>query len=193
MENEWQRLVCCKEMLHILDPVGTCKPDDVEALVGKIILPADLQDPFTDGSHALADRVTITYATAILFPIAARQIFLPLYNDKKIDLVMIARAMEIPVRSAAIVMSDLWPEIHGLMTGAQKTDAQPNRVTTLATDNSTIEVYSVPLGQDGFDYARRLLERGQTRGVVSRILVEANGEKRWLHPQDLSAARTDNK
>jgi hypothetical protein len=22
MENEWQRLVCCKEMLHILDPVG---------------------------------------------------------------------------------------------------------------------------------------------------------------------------
>lgn len=169
MENEWQRLVCCKEMLHILDPVGTRKPDDVEALVGKIILPADLQDPFTDGSHALADRVTI------------------------IDLVMIARAMEIPVRSAAIVMSDLWPEIHGLMTGAQKTDAQPNRVTTLATDNSPIEVYSVPLGQDGFDYARRLLERSQTRGVVSRILVEANGEKRWLHPQDLSAARTDNK
>jgi hypothetical protein len=33
---------------------------------------------------------------------------------------MIARAMEIPVRSAAIVMSDLWSEIHGLMTGHKK-------------------------------------------------------------------------
>ena len=115
MEHEWQRLVCCKEMLHILDPIGTNKPEDVEALVEKIILPADLQDPFSDGQHALTDRVAVTYATAILFPLAARSTLMPVYEQRKISLRRIADQMELPLRSAALVMSDVWLEIHELL------------------------------------------------------------------------------
>lgn len=115
MPNEWQRLVCCKEMLHILDTKGTNTPEDIEQLIEKIILPPDLQDPFTDGAHANTDRVAVTFATAVLFPFAARQILMPVYEAGKLPLPAIADKMEIPLRSAALVMSDVWPEIHKLL------------------------------------------------------------------------------
>jgi hypothetical protein len=117
MPAEWQRLVCCKELLHILDPEETRvnKPEDINKLVEKIILPSDLQDPFSDGIHALTDRVAVTYAAAILFPFRAREILLPPYVDKKLSLQKIAELAEIPVRYAYAVMSEVWPEIHTML------------------------------------------------------------------------------
>jgi hypothetical protein len=41
---------------------SAARPEDIDKLVEKIILPSDLQDPFNDGIHALTDRVAITYA-----------------------------------------------------------------------------------------------------------------------------------
>ena len=116
MPHEWQRLVCCKELLHILDPVETrvSKPDEIEKLVEKIILPSDLQDPFSDGIHALTDRVAVIYAAAILLPFGARSILLP-YVGKKLSLPKIAEIAEIPARYAYTVMSDGWPDIHAML------------------------------------------------------------------------------
>jgi hypothetical protein len=121
LDHEWQRLVCCKELLHILDPASTraSKDGEIETLIEKIILPADLQDPFTDGIHAITDRVAITYAAAILFPLAQRELFLPAFNEGKISLPKIADLLEIPVRYAALVMNDVWPSIHGILVETQ--------------------------------------------------------------------------
>jgi hypothetical protein len=112
LPHEWQRLVCCKEMLHILDPMETrvTKPEDIESLIQKIILPADLQDPFSDGIHALTDRIAITYAAAVLFPLAARDLLVG-----KMPLPKIAELLEIPLRYAALIMSDGWPDVHKLL------------------------------------------------------------------------------
>jgi len=114
--HEWQRLVCCKELLHLLDPIETrvSRPEEIDKLVEKIILPSDLQDPFTDGIHALTDRVAVTYAAAILFPLGARAILLP-HLGKKLSLPKIAEMAEIPLRYAHTVMSEIWPEIHDIM------------------------------------------------------------------------------
>ena len=114
---EWQRLVCCKELLHILDSVETrvSRPEDIERLVEKIVLPADLQDPFTDGIHALTDRVAATYAAAILFPFAAREIVLKPFLERKLPLTRLADMAELPPRYVAIVMSEIWPEIHKML------------------------------------------------------------------------------
>jgi hypothetical protein len=116
MAEDWQRLVCCKELLHLLDPIETrvSKPEEIEKLVEKIILPSDLQDPFTDGIHAVTDRVAITYAAAVLFPLTARAILLP-HIGKKFSLPKIAEMAEIPTRYAYLVMSEMWPEIHAIM------------------------------------------------------------------------------
>jgi len=116
MSDDWHRLVCCKELLHLLDPIETrvSRPEDIDKLIEKIILPSDLQDPFTDGIHALTDRVAITYAAAVLFPMGARNILLP-HAGKKLSLPKIAQMAEIPIRYAYLVMSETWPEIHAMM------------------------------------------------------------------------------
>jgi hypothetical protein len=190
MPNDWQRIVCCKEMLHILDPEESrvSNPDQVEALVEKIILPSDLQDPFTDGLHVLSDRVAVTYATAVLFPMAAREILMAPYSVKKLSLHEIAELMEVPLRSAALVMSDLWPEIHHIMTKSHSAVGSTDRVSTLNPDSSPIEVYSVPTGVDAFLYARQLVERNRSSTrPIKRFLIESNGEKRTFSDTDLVA------
>lgn len=115
--NDWQRLVCCKEMMHIFDPIETRggKAEDVDRLVDKIILPRELQDPFSDGLHALTDRVAVYYATAILFPLAARETLMQAYEAGNLSLEDIAELMEIPLKYAFMVMSEAWPEVHALM------------------------------------------------------------------------------
>jgi hypothetical protein len=119
MGHEWERLVCCKELLHLLDPESerTWKVDDINRLIEKIILPPDLVDPFKDGQHALVDRVAISYAVATLFPFGARQILMPAYQAKKFTLADIEELAELPRRYVAIVMSDAWTEIHKLIAG----------------------------------------------------------------------------
>jgi hypothetical protein len=121
MPHEWQRLVCCKEILHILDSELTrsSKYEQIENLIEKIVIPPDLQDPFTDGIHALTDRVAVHYAAAILFPLAARAIFLPKYEKHQLKVAEIAGRMEIPERYVRLVMSDQWPQIHDLMVNSK--------------------------------------------------------------------------
>jgi hypothetical protein len=118
MGHEWERLVCCKELLHLLDPEDqrTWKPEDVNRLIEKIILPPDLVDPILDGVHALVDRVAIAYAVAMLFPLKAREIIMPAYQAKKFTLADIEEMAELPRRYVAMVMSDAWLEIHKLIT-----------------------------------------------------------------------------
>jgi hypothetical protein len=119
MGHEWERLVGCKELLHLLDPEGqrVWQPEDVERLVEKIILPPDLVDPVKDGPHALIDRVAITYAVATLFPFDARQVLMPAYTAKKLTLADIEVMAELPRRYVALVMSDEWDLIHRIITG----------------------------------------------------------------------------
>jgi hypothetical protein len=86
--HEMERLVCCKELLHLLDPIDcrATQKDEVEKLIEKIILPPELVDPFTDGIHASTDRIAIIHAVAVLFPLAAQNILLPKYAEKNLHL-----------------------------------------------------------------------------------------------------------
>ena len=116
-DHEWQRLVCCKELLHMLDPEDkrVANPDDIHRLVERIILPPDMQDPFVDGPKVVADRVAVIYAVAVLFPLACRTALLPDFTAGKRTLRQIADDTELPIRYVATVMSEIWPEIHQLL------------------------------------------------------------------------------
>lgn len=110
--NELQRLVACKEVMHLFDPhhCQVTKPEEVQDLMEKMILPKDLVDPIADGDKALTDRMAVLQSVAILFPITARDTLLPLYRSKKIDLDKITELAELPKSIVVMVMSETWPK-----------------------------------------------------------------------------------
>jgi hypothetical protein len=186
MGHEWERLVCCKELLHILDPdpIRCAKPEDVDRLIDKIILPPDLVDPVTDiGTlQAATDRLAVLQAVAILFPLAARKVLLPKYAEGRLTLADIEDLAEVPVRYVAMVMSAEWEEIHELLLdleiprGEPRTVPTPDRVSPLNPDGTIFEVHSVPIGVDAFTYARSLIERDRNDSQPPRsYMIDRKG------------------
>ncbi|MCB1503107.1 MAG: hypothetical protein KDK07_25570 [Bauldia sp.] len=116
-DNETERLVICKEMLHIMDPdeYRANKPKELEELIEKIVLPAELVDPVTENAHSINDRIAITQASAVLFPLAARKLIMPHYQSGRYSLRQIADMAELPPRYVAPILSDFWPHIHDIL------------------------------------------------------------------------------
>lgn len=114
--HEMERLVACKELLHILDP-HACRVstgDAVYALISKIALRADLIEPFSQKDHD-SDRVAALEALAILFPLAARNELMKYYKSGELSLAKIAELTELPESYVAYVLDDSWPDIHDIL------------------------------------------------------------------------------
>lgn len=114
--HEMERLVTCKELLHILDPKNcrVVSGDKVYGLMGKITLRADLIEPFSEKDDQ-SDRVAVLEALAILFPLAARDKLLPYYKSEELSLAEIAEYAELPPSYIKYALSDKWPEIHRIL------------------------------------------------------------------------------
>ena len=112
-----QRLAVCKELLHLLDPdeMKVSTEAEFEQLVSRIGLPPEDQDPALDGHRTVSDYVGIYKAVAVLFPWAAREIFLPKFTDGTISHEDIARIVDIPPRYAALVMKEWWAKMHEIL------------------------------------------------------------------------------
>lgn len=114
MSEDEQRLVCCKELLHILDPAGcrAATEEEITRLFQKIGLPPEMQDAAADGAPVSSDRVALYEAVAVLFPYATRQLLMKPYKEEKITLADIARLVDIPYKYVAFVMHDVWDRVH---------------------------------------------------------------------------------
>lgn len=117
MSREWHRLVCCKELMHILDPDGhkATTPEQIHYNAERIGLPSELRDISADGRITNSDRIAEFYALGILFPLAARDVLMNHYENGKISIDDIARLYDLPKRKAAIVMTPLWADIHSML------------------------------------------------------------------------------
>jgi hypothetical protein len=111
---DWQRFICCKELLHLLDPPAaqTSAPEDIDELAEKIGLPQYMQDPLHDGLATNIDRLAEFRAAAVLFPFAARQLLVEPHANGKLDFGDIAQLADIPRKYVGLVMSPRWPKIH---------------------------------------------------------------------------------
>ena len=110
-----ERLVVCKELLHILDPENSRvrSEEELSHLIGRIILPPHLQDIFAnETSHVVTDRVAEIKAVAVLFPWNARMALVPNYKSGKVTLEQIAQRAKLPLVHTALVMNDVWLQIH---------------------------------------------------------------------------------
>lgn len=120
--RDWQRLVCCKELLHLLDAEGNRvrTKEEIDHQIQRMVLPNEFQEMELDGSRVITDKIAIYFAVAVLFPFASREMLLPYYNDGRLTSEDIARMADIPERYALLVMSDTWPAIHSILLGKKK-------------------------------------------------------------------------
>lgn len=112
--SDWIRFVCCKELLHLLDPfhakVGA--KEDFLKLAEKIALPPEMQDPIRDGEAVASDRIAVYQALAILLPKAARDILKAEVDAGRMTTTDVARIADIPQRFATLAMHELWDEVY---------------------------------------------------------------------------------
>jgi hypothetical protein len=108
--KDLQRMICCKELLHIANPKRSQvkTPEEIHKQAEKIGLPPGMQDAFKDGPAVNVDRLAEYQAIAVLFPWAARNILLPFLKQGKLSIDDIARMADIPKRYISVAMADLW-------------------------------------------------------------------------------------
>lgn len=113
---DWQRFICCKELLHLLDPNGAQSrtQEEINDLAERIGLPEYMQDATEDGFATNVDRLAEFRAAAILLPYAARELLKQPLAEHKITLGDIAEMADIPRKYAAHVMSAKWDYVHEL-------------------------------------------------------------------------------
>lgn len=114
---DWQRLVCCKELVHLCDPieVRVMTHGGLDKLIEKIVLPPEMTS-ISDGGSVLNDRVAIAHALAILFPWTCRQLMMTPFKEGLITIDQIAEMVDIPMEYAALVMDDGWHQIYHIIT-----------------------------------------------------------------------------
>lgn len=115
--TDWQRFICCKELLHLLDPITaqTNSADEIDLLAEKIGLPPEMQDPVADGVATNIDRMAEWRAAAILLPLESRNALMEPYRQGVLTLDDIARMADIPRRYVGLLMSPLWEQVHDIL------------------------------------------------------------------------------
>jgi hypothetical protein len=116
MDKSWQRVVVCKEMIHILDPTNllTSTLEHIRELMERISRPLDLQMIYN--GQECGDRVAEFLALAVLFPAAVREILMAPYKAGTLTASEIAKHAEIPERYIPFIMSEQWDHCWVLLT-----------------------------------------------------------------------------
>lgn len=113
--HDWQNIVCAKELLHVLDGACVNSKEKFEKLTQRLSLPNDLQHLLEDPDYVMIDKFGTSPASALLLPMAARELLLPAYGQGLITASEIAKLAEMPVQHVRTVMSDSWPQIYELI------------------------------------------------------------------------------
>lgn len=118
-DQSWKRLVCCKELIHILDrtPSKTTDRQELECLLEDMADPSKMTSMTARNLASWTDYLTDLYAMAILFPFAAREVLMPAYEAGKITADDIAKTADLPLKVVGVVMSDMWPVIYASLNG----------------------------------------------------------------------------
>lgn len=103
------RMVCCKEMLHLLDNhhATACDAEKVAQLVQEITLPFEA----VASIPGLTDHVKMLHALAILLPPTALAILRDAHRENKLSPENVARIARIPEEWARLALSEQWAAI----------------------------------------------------------------------------------
>ena len=113
-DSGWQRFVCCKELTHLLDDpqFHTSTREQQITLAESVGVPLRLQDPSTAPIEVNIDFIAESVATALLFPRAARDLFVEPFAQKRLRIEDIAMIADIPELYVSVAMRPFWPTIN---------------------------------------------------------------------------------
>jgi len=120
-EIEWQRLVVCKELIHLFDTeaASTKTQEELEHLMEMIALSPELQFQKDDGFKVITDKIATLYAICILFPKEARDALIDPYEQGLIKANDIARIAELPEKYIRLAMTEAWNKIYDTLMSNQ--------------------------------------------------------------------------
>jgi hypothetical protein len=112
MPPEWQRLVCAKELIHVMDGKAekTKTPTELQGLIDKIIGPLSTEDFGLADVMAAKDKLAVYQALGVIFPDAARADALEAMKNGMTRQRIMEQA-SIPMQFAALVLAEEWPAI----------------------------------------------------------------------------------
>lgn len=113
VDVSWQRVICCKELIHILDsPAELVRTDDeVDALLEKLVGPLSNDNFGFADFVASKDRLALYQSLPILFPAAARVDALNLIAQNRATVHSLASQLSLPEGFVRLVLSPDWPKI----------------------------------------------------------------------------------
>ncbi|MGO7337748.1 hypothetical protein [Rhizobium leguminosarum] len=113
----WQRIVCCKELIHTCDTEveRTNTEDEVTGLVDKLLGPLSTENFGVADIMATKDKLALYQALAILFPIAARQQAIDAIEAGTHTFEQIADWVKLPLSLVDMVLNTDWPHIRDLI------------------------------------------------------------------------------
>jgi hypothetical protein len=112
LAKDWQRLVCAKELIHVLDGKAekTKTEDELQGLIDKLIGPLSTEDFGLADIMAAKDKLALYQALAVLFPDAARTDALAQIKAGK-TVEDISEQASIPPRFVQLVLKEEWPSL----------------------------------------------------------------------------------
>ncbi len=110
MDLRWQRLVACKELIHVLDPdpITTSKMEDVVHLAETLASATGPVRPAANNLQTFFDQLAKWQATTILFPFGFREEILPYVADGRVDVATLSEWTQLPTECVQVVLSDAW-------------------------------------------------------------------------------------
>lgn len=112
-----QRVVCCKELVHIFDTAGatTKTREEVVRLTERLMGPATTDEISEADFSASTDRVAIYFAMAILLPKKVRDAAIPRVRSGELSVEQLAVASQLPEGMVDLILSEKWADMLALM------------------------------------------------------------------------------
>lgn len=116
---EWQRVVCCKEMMHIFDSdlERTDTEEEVPEFLDKLLGPLSTDDFGVADFMAAKDKVALYQSLPLLLPKAALQIARQAVREGEKTADEVAEWARIPVILVRMMLEDEWDTINGALVG----------------------------------------------------------------------------
>jgi len=115
---EMQRLVVCKEILHVFEP-ATVQTNDSEKVLAlaQALLPEEGAEPGIGAAAALADNISKWNALTVLFPYGYWEVCAKAFNEGTMTLAEISDSLELPSSYVAVTLKGNWPKLREIFLG----------------------------------------------------------------------------
>lgn len=110
LPDEWKRVVCAKEMLHVFATPDETAPtrELVDRLIDDLLMEQWWKDA---GLPANCDHRGVFHALAVLFPLEALDYIRPRFKLGKLTIEQIAKEAKLPEPLVRIAMTDYWRDL----------------------------------------------------------------------------------